>query len=54
MYCAGDPVNLVDKDGGKIRIWYTEEGVKKCFTYSGVEPDIPQNEYVNSVMKHIN
>ena len=51
VYCAGNPVNLVDINGEKIRIWYTEEGVKKCFTYSGVETDIPQNEYVHSVIE---
>ena len=50
-YCAGNPVNLVDLDGEKIRIFYEENGQAVSFLYSGSETDIPDNEYVKAVIE---
>lgn len=52
-YCANNPVNLVDPDGKKIRIWYKQDGERRCFEYSGEEDDslIPDNDYVRAVIQ---
>ena len=50
-YCAGDPVNRVDPEGERVRIWfYDNTGVRRSILYSG-ESITHSNAFVNSVIK---
>ena len=50
-YCAGNPVNLVDPEGEKALIYYTENGKTRSFLFTGKETNIPNNSYVRSFVK---
>ena len=50
-YCAGNPVNLVDPTGSIIIILYIEGGQQLSFSFSGVEINIPKNDYVQAVVE---
>ena len=51
LYCAGSPGNVVDPEGRTITIWYSNNGRLCSFVFSGVETDIPDNDYVKSVIE---
>ena len=53
-YCAGNPVNFVDREGMKIRIFYYDEsGTRQSYIYSGGACS-NSNAYVQSVVSAYN
>lgn len=50
-YCAGNPVNLVDPNGDRIKIYYSENGVTKAVYYSGKVDGNVSNPFVRSVIE---
>jgi RHS repeat-associated protein len=52
MYCAGNPVKLIDPDGRDIVIWYTDsDNSTKSFSFNGKNAsEAPKNEFVQSVL----
>ena len=50
-YCAGNPVNLVDPEGKKVQIFYTENGKTYSFIFTGKETNIPDNSFVKSFVE---
>jgi RHS repeat-associated protein len=53
MYCAGNPVMLVDPDGKDLVIWYIDsDNSRKSFTFNGSNAsEAPENQFVKSVLE---
>ena len=55
VFCANNPIIFVDSYGRDLKIYYkSNEGKTLSFTYTGVEKNIPNNSFVQSVVNAVN